>query len=276
MIAGLPLATLTLVEKSRIDRTYLAGATLGDRGWVDGDGYRVRMVPGWYDTTGTDAGMEAGEAHGRIKLRMQKSGLGQRATERARTPSAAGDRARPARLRGRLRHQHSAPIADTGSLEGDPTVLVQQVLDEFSAPAAVAAPPGLSADVAAAPDLRAGPVPPSSNPRDSARPSSSTGPTLARQTGPGVDAGLVLDGLVGTVFFRRGILGESAGPRLSPGNRPDRRQGNRTSGRICSSTNRPYAPAGYVDRHGLRGPAGWPTAQMITSVRLPSATSCAA
>lgn len=80
MIAGLPLATFTLVEKSRIDRTYLAGATLGDRGWVDGDGYRVRMVPGWYDTTGTDAGMEAGEAHGRMELRMQKSGLGQRAT----------------------------------------------------------------------------------------------------------------------------------------------------------------------------------------------------
>ncbi|MFC5637192.1 TetR/AcrR family transcriptional regulator [Streptomyces bullii] len=109
----------------------------------------------------------------------------------------------------------AAPVPDTGSLEGDLTVLVQQLIDEFSTPAAVAALPGLLADFAAASDLRARIRSAFLEPAKQRLTVVFDRAHARRQTGPDVDVDLVLDGLVGTVFFRLGILGESAGPELA-------------------------------------------------------------
>ncbi len=54
-------------------------------------------------------------------------------------------------LRGGIHHHRHRPVPDTGTLEGDLTVLVRHLIDEFSAPAAAEALPGLLADFAAAP-----------------------------------------------------------------------------------------------------------------------------
>ncbi|WP_017600864.1 TetR-like C-terminal domain-containing protein, partial [Nocardiopsis lucentensis] len=109
----------------------------------------------------------------------------------------------------------TAPVPDTGTLEGDLTVLVQQLIDEFGAPAAAAALPGLLADFAAVPELR------------TRIRSAFLAPAKRRlagvfdrarergESGPSVETDLVLDTLVGTVLFRLGILGEPAGPRLA-------------------------------------------------------------
>lgn len=102
----------------------------------------------------------------------------------------------------------NSPLPDTGSLEGDLRVLVQGLIDEFSAPAAAAALPGLLADFAADPALR------DSIRGTFLRPARERLLELfARAEGRGetvaeVPDTLVLDALVGTVFFHLGIVGE--------------------------------------------------------------------
>ncbi|WP_162795501.1 TetR/AcrR family transcriptional regulator, partial [Nonomuraea lactucae] len=49
----------------------------------------------------------------------------------------------------------TGPVPDTGTLAGDLTELTQALVDEFAAPAGAAALPGLLADFAADPALRA-------------------------------------------------------------------------------------------------------------------------
>ncbi|GAB2892038.1 hypothetical protein GCM10027074_70220 [Streptomyces deserti] len=105
----------------------------------------------------------------------------------------------------------TAPVPDTGNLEDDLTVLVQQLIDEFSTRAAVAALPGLLADFAAAPDVRARIRSAFLEPAKQRLAVVFDRAHARGETGPGVDADLVLDGLVGTVFLRLGILAESAG-----------------------------------------------------------------
>ncbi|MFD4586876.1 TetR/AcrR family transcriptional regulator [Streptomyces sp. NPDC058434] len=109
----------------------------------------------------------------------------------------------------------TAPIPDTGTLEGDLTVLVQQLIDEFSAPAAAAALPGLLADFAATPQLRARIRSAFLAPAKHRLASVFERAQARGETGLRVETDLVLDALVGTVFFRMGILGEPAGPRLA-------------------------------------------------------------
>ncbi|MFF3317558.1 TetR/AcrR family transcriptional regulator [Streptomyces sp. NPDC003035] len=109
----------------------------------------------------------------------------------------------------------SAPVPDTGTLEGDLTVLVQQLIDEFTAPAAAATLPGLLADFAASPALRATIrtaflAPAKQRLADVFERAQERG-----ETGDGVETDLVLDTLVGTILFRLGILGEPAGPQLA-------------------------------------------------------------
>jgi hypothetical protein len=74
------LGSSLLVRASRVDDGLLAGASVGDAGWVRGDGYRLRMVLGWYDTTGADAGTPAPNGPARLQLRLQRPGFAQRAT----------------------------------------------------------------------------------------------------------------------------------------------------------------------------------------------------
>ncbi|GAB7106968.1 hypothetical protein JCM4814A_52820 [Streptomyces phaeofaciens JCM 4814] len=69
-----------LVRASRVDDGLLAGASLGDAGWVRGNGYRLRLVPGWYDTTGADAGTPAPNGPALLERRLQRPGFSQRAT----------------------------------------------------------------------------------------------------------------------------------------------------------------------------------------------------
>ncbi|WP_432072948.1 TetR/AcrR family transcriptional regulator [Streptomyces wuyuanensis] len=109
----------------------------------------------------------------------------------------------------------TAPVPDTGTLEGDLTILVQQLIDEFGAPSAAAALPGLLADFAAAPELRATIRSAFLAPAKQRLADVFDRARARGETVPGVEADLVLDSLVGTVLFRLGILGESAGPRLA-------------------------------------------------------------
>lgn len=109
----------------------------------------------------------------------------------------------------------AAPVPDTGTLEGDVAILAQGLVDEFSTPAAAAALPGVLADFAADPALR-----------DKIRATflkpakqrligvfnraAERGETVAE-----VPIDLVLDTLVGAVFFHLGILGERPDPTLA-------------------------------------------------------------
>lgn len=68
-----------LAQESRVDDTRLTAASVGDGGWVRGNGYRMRMVPGWYDTTGDDAGLQGDDGHA-LELRLQRPGFAQRAS----------------------------------------------------------------------------------------------------------------------------------------------------------------------------------------------------
>lgn len=102
----------------------------------------------------------------------------------------------------------TAPVPDTGTIENDVTVLVQGLVDEFSTPAAAAALPGVLADFAADPALRdrirATFLMPAKE-----RLLSVFGRAAERgETVAAVPADLLLDTLVGAVFFHLGILGE--------------------------------------------------------------------
>ncbi|SDN40400.1 TetR/AcrR family transcriptional regulator [Streptomyces wuyuanensis] len=109
----------------------------------------------------------------------------------------------------------TAPVPDTGTLESDLTVLVQQLIDEFSAPPAAAALPGLLADFAAAPQLRARIRSAFLAPAKQRLASVFERAQARGEMGLSVETDLVLDALVGTVFFRMGILGEPASLQLA-------------------------------------------------------------
>ncbi|WP_284581999.1 TetR/AcrR family transcriptional regulator [Streptomyces sp. 2P-4] len=100
------------------------------------------------------------------------------------------------------------PPPDTGTLLGDLTALLQGLVDEFRAPAAAAALPGLLADFAADPDLRA------RIRGDFLAPSKERllvvfeRAVLRGEIAGETPVDLVLDTLAGAVFFHVGLVGE--------------------------------------------------------------------
>ncbi|MFC9664670.1 TetR/AcrR family transcriptional regulator [Nocardia sp. NPDC127606] len=107
------------------------------------------------------------------------------------------------------------PVPDQGTVEADVTALVAALIAELSAPAAAAALPGLLADFAADPKLRA-------VLRDSF-----LAPAKLRmieiferarargEVGEDVAVELVLDTVAGAVFFHVGVLGEPVTAELA-------------------------------------------------------------
>lgn len=108
-----------------------------------------------------------------------------------------------------------APVPDSGTLTGDLTALLQGLIDEFDAPAAAAALPGLLADFAADPVLKA------RIRGDFLEPSKERllivfERAVARgEIAAGTPVDLVLDALAGAVFFHVGLAGETPGPGLA-------------------------------------------------------------
>ncbi len=108
-----------------------------------------------------------------------------------------------------------APSPDTGTLAGDLTVLLQGLVDEFSAPAAAAALPGLLADFAADADLKA------RIRGDFLAPSKERllivfeRAVVRGEIAAETPVDLVLDTLAGAVFFHVGLVGEHPDPRLA-------------------------------------------------------------
>ncbi|MFF4230996.1 TetR/AcrR family transcriptional regulator [Streptomyces sp. NPDC001820] len=108
-----------------------------------------------------------------------------------------------------------APVPDTGTLAGDLTALLRGLVDEFHAPAAAAALPGLLADFAADPVLKA------RIRSDFLAPSKKrllivferavTRGEIAAAT----PVDLVLDTLAGAVFFHVGLVGEHPDRQLA-------------------------------------------------------------
>ncbi|MFB8393539.1 TetR/AcrR family transcriptional regulator [Streptomyces yangpuensis] len=108
-----------------------------------------------------------------------------------------------------------APTPDTGTLAGDLTALLQGLVEEFEAPAAAAALPGLLADFAADPVLR-------TRIRDHfLAPSKQRLAAVFERAaergeiGSDTPVDLVLDTLAGAVFFHIGLVGESPDPQLA-------------------------------------------------------------
>lgn len=109
----------------------------------------------------------------------------------------------------------SAPVPDTGSLTGDLTALAEDLVQEFTTPAATAALPGLLADFAASPELQ------------TRIRSHFLAPAKARLTevferaaqraeaDTAVPVDLVLDTLAGAVFFHVGLIGTPANQDLA-------------------------------------------------------------
>ncbi|MFI6340431.1 M48 family metalloprotease [Streptomyces sp. NPDC050535] len=79
--AALSAGAVTLVDHSRVDPATLAGVSIGDRGWIDGGDFRMRLAPGWYDVTrtGTSVDRAAGQKVVQPQMGLQKPGFGQRA-----------------------------------------------------------------------------------------------------------------------------------------------------------------------------------------------------
>ncbi|MFF8268639.1 TetR/AcrR family transcriptional regulator [Streptomyces sp. NPDC016562] len=108
-----------------------------------------------------------------------------------------------------------APVPDTGSLAGDVTALLRGLVDEFRAPAAAAALPGLLADFAADPVLKA------RIRSDFLAPSKERllivfERAVARgEIAADTPVDLVLDALAGAVFFHVGLVGEQPDPQLA-------------------------------------------------------------
>ncbi|MER5483879.1 TetR/AcrR family transcriptional regulator [Streptomyces sp. NPDC002812] len=109
----------------------------------------------------------------------------------------------------------SAPVPDTGTLTGDLTALLRDLIGEFHAPAAAAALPGLLADFAADPVLKA------RIRSDFLAPSKERllivfERAVARgEIAAAVPVDLVLDTLAGAVFFHIGLVGEQPDRQLA-------------------------------------------------------------
>ncbi|MFF3691466.1 TetR/AcrR family transcriptional regulator [Streptomyces sp. NPDC002187] len=108
-----------------------------------------------------------------------------------------------------------APVPDTGTLAGDLSELLRGLVDEFHAPAAAAALPGLLADFAADPVLKA------RIRSDFLAPSKERllivfERAVARgEIAADTPVDLVLDTLAGAVFFHVGLVGEHPDPQLA-------------------------------------------------------------
>ncbi|MFI2636554.1 TetR/AcrR family transcriptional regulator [Streptomyces collinus] len=109
----------------------------------------------------------------------------------------------------------TAPLPDTGTLEGDVAVLVQGLVDEFSTPAAAAALPGVLADFATDPALRERIRSTFLKPAKERLISVFDRAAQRGETVTDVPVDLVLDTLVGAVFFHLGIIGERTAPTLA-------------------------------------------------------------
>ncbi|MET9469888.1 TetR/AcrR family transcriptional regulator [Streptomyces sp. NPDC006544] len=108
-----------------------------------------------------------------------------------------------------------SPVPDTGTLTGDLTVLLGSLVDEYRTPASTAALPGLLADFAADPALKA------RIRTDFLAPSKERLAVIfdrAAQRGEiaaGTPVNLVLDTLAGAVFFHVALVGETPTPQLA-------------------------------------------------------------
>ncbi|MFD4246797.1 TetR/AcrR family transcriptional regulator [Streptomyces sp. NPDC058525] len=108
-----------------------------------------------------------------------------------------------------------APVPDTGTLAGDLTALLRDLVDEFQAPAAAAALPGLLADFAADPVLKA------RIRGDFLAPSKEQllivfeRAVVRGEIAADTPVDLVLDTLAGAVFFHVGLVGEHPDPQLA-------------------------------------------------------------
>jgi hypothetical protein len=74
----LSVGAVTLVEHSRVDPAYLAGVSIGDRGWVDGGDFRMHLAPGWYEFTGAAAHPVTGQRTVQAQMGLLRPGFGQR------------------------------------------------------------------------------------------------------------------------------------------------------------------------------------------------------
>ncbi|MFF3017317.1 TetR/AcrR family transcriptional regulator [Streptomyces sp. NPDC057939] len=108
-----------------------------------------------------------------------------------------------------------SPVPDTGTLAGDLTELLRGLVDEFRAPAAAAALPGLLADFAADPVLK------ERIRGEFLAPSKERLLIVFERAGArgeieaGTPVDLVLDTMAGAVFFHVGLVGEQPDPRLA-------------------------------------------------------------
>ncbi|WP_267243973.1 TetR/AcrR family transcriptional regulator [Streptomyces sp. PR69] len=109
----------------------------------------------------------------------------------------------------------TVPVPDTGTLRGDLTVLVDALVQEFTAPAAAAALPGLLADFAARPELRARIRSHFLAPAKERLVEVFERAAQRGEAAPDLPVDLVLDTLAGAVFFHTGLVGEPAGPQLA-------------------------------------------------------------
>lgn len=108
-----------------------------------------------------------------------------------------------------------APPPDTGTLSGDLTELVQGLVEEFHAPAAAAALPGLLADFAADPVLKARIRSEFLAPSKERLLIVFERAVLRGEIADGTPVDLVLDTLAGAVFFHIGLVGEHPNPQLA-------------------------------------------------------------
>lgn len=109
----------------------------------------------------------------------------------------------------------TAPVPGTGSLAGDLTALLEALLQEFTAPAAAAALPGLLADFAASPDLQARIRTQFLAPAKEHLAGVFERAVQQGEAAPGVPVDLVLDTLAGAIFFHVGLMGQRPGPELA-------------------------------------------------------------
>lgn len=109
----------------------------------------------------------------------------------------------------------TADLPDTGTLEGDLAAVVQSLVEEFSAPAAAAALPGLLADFAATPQLRATIRSRFLQPAKQRLITVFDRAEQRGETSADLPVDLVLDTLAGAVFFHLGIIGERPEPDLA-------------------------------------------------------------
>ncbi|WP_256098426.1 TetR/AcrR family transcriptional regulator [Streptomyces agglomeratus] len=106
-------------------------------------------------------------------------------------------------------------VPDTGSLTGDLTALLEALIQEFSAPAAAAALPGLLADFAANPELQARIRSEFLAPAKDGLVAVFERAVQRGDTDPNVPVDLVLDTLAGAVFFHIGLVGVQPSRQLA-------------------------------------------------------------